>query len=208
MLPENHRLHPNQRYIENQFVDNDLGICYPWWTKPFINELLTWDLSNKTIFEYGCGASTLWLAHKCKKIVSVEDNETWFNDVKEGLGHFPELEGKYELKLRSRGTNSDLNGGGENTEYVLAPFESTDVIFDTIIVDGNCRNECIRQAVKYLADNGGLLIIDNWNQPSCGSDNHENDDLLSQFPFRRYFEPTHSFGDWNTVYFICNKRNV
>ena len=36
-------------------------------------------------FEWGCGGSTLWLAHRCKKVVTVEHDAGWFGKVNTDL---------------------------------------------------------------------------------------------------------------------------
>ena len=36
----------------------------PWFTYPAIEALKNWDVSEKRVFEYGSGASTLWLAER------------------------------------------------------------------------------------------------------------------------------------------------
>ena len=36
------------------------GLPIPWYTYPAIDFLVQIDFSDKTVFEYGCGNSTLW----------------------------------------------------------------------------------------------------------------------------------------------------
>ena len=57
----------------------------PWFTYPAIEALSNWDLSDKRVFEYGSGFSTLFWASRAKEVVSVEhsngliilDNSDW-----------------------------------------------------------------------------------------------------------------------------------
>ena len=44
----------------------------PWYTYPAIEYIKQLDFSDKTVFEYGSGNSTLFWAQRCKKLVSVE----------------------------------------------------------------------------------------------------------------------------------------
>ncbi len=201
-LPLDHRLHPNQHFTDTQYVDAELNICYPWWTKAFIDELVTWDLSDKTILEWGSGGSTLWLAHKCKYIVSFDHQKEWHEYLVDGFKYFPELT-NYELHFAEH--QGDLNGGGEESPYVNLP-ETLGYEYDIIIVDGAVRNACIRKAVELLSKKGGILIIDNWNQASCGCDHSENNELLAQFEGKQYFQPQHLTGDWSTCFWVIPKK--
>jgi len=56
----------------------------PWITYPCIEYLNQFDFSNETVFEYGSGGSTKWfLNNKSKKVISVEDDISWFNSLLE-----------------------------------------------------------------------------------------------------------------------------
>jgi hypothetical protein len=61
-------------------VDAD-GNPLPWYTYPAIEYLRQLDFSDKTVFEYGSGMSTVFWAGKAKHVVSVEDDEQWCDVV-------------------------------------------------------------------------------------------------------------------------------
>lgn len=53
----------------------------PWYTYPAIEFLKFLDLSDKTVFEYGSGNSSLFWAIESKKVISVESEEKWYKEV-------------------------------------------------------------------------------------------------------------------------------
>src|ERR1044071_4103352 len=71
---------------EWQFRDESLGgILFPWYVKSFLDELVTWELSDKVVFEYGAGASTVWWAKKALKVYSVDSSSEWIAAIKKEL---------------------------------------------------------------------------------------------------------------------------
>jgi hypothetical protein len=118
------------------------GSCIPWYTYPAIEYLRNLDFTDKTVFEYGSGNSTLFWADRVKRIVSVEDNADWFN--------------KINLKRKS---NSELLLRPSKHEYIHAIHEKND-IYDIVITDGNHRPECARQLEGRVHDNG-MVMLDN-----------------------------------------------
>lgn len=118
----------------------------PWYTYPAIEYLKQFDFAEARVFEYGSGNSTLFWANRAASVVSVEDDEQWYE---------PTL-----AKLRS------------NCTLILEPDlqRYVDVIrrypdgFDIVIVDGPARGftrlKCACAAVDHLRA-GGLIILDN-----------------------------------------------
>src|SRR2546427_1382711 len=53
------------------------GQPLPWITYPAIEFLKQLDLTDKTVFEYGCGGSTVYWSGVAKRVDSVEDNEAF-----------------------------------------------------------------------------------------------------------------------------------
>ena len=96
----------------------ETGLILPWYTKSFLDELVTWDLAGKVVFEYGAGASTLWWARKALAVYSVESN----------IDYVIELH-----KVIKRNTRLLLSE--DNANYV-AEIYNHDREFDIIIIDG------------------------------------------------------------------------
>jgi hypothetical protein len=117
----------------------------PWYTYPAIEFLAQLDFRDKSVFEYGSGSSTLFWARVAKRVVSVEDEERWYQLLAAKLPanatviHEPDLS-QYPDVIRSAGA------------------------FDIIVVDGPARGrtrlKCCREALGALRE-GGLIILDN-----------------------------------------------
>lgn len=172
---------------EWQHKDESLGgILFPWYTKSFLDELVTWDLKEKVVFEYGCGASSLWWNKKCKKLYGVESNPDYHAAVVNAM--WPKA--LIVLPLEE-GEQAYANA----IKYCCEQF-------DIIIIDGEpiaWRDDCVKPAIDCLIP-GGKLIIDNWMQPSVGwLPSEETQQLLSQYPGQVY--PQEGHPDWKTAVF-------
>lgn len=122
------------------------GQPLPWYTYPAIEFVGQLDFSDKTVFEFGAGNSTLFWAGVAQRVVSVEDDENWFESVRMRVP--PNAEVILE---------SDLS----EFPRVLARLGQR---FDVIVVDGPARGgtrlKCSMAAVEAL-NPGGVIILDN-----------------------------------------------
>ena len=114
----------------------------PWYTYPAIEYISQFDFSNKTIFEFGCGYSSLFWAKRAKNVISIEDNPNWFE--------------KWQKEFNEE--NLDIRWRDEGEIYENAVFEDEQK-YDVIIIDGKRRFQCAQTAVEKLAD-GGMIILD------------------------------------------------
>lgn len=130
-------------------IDKDSEFI-PWYTYPAIEYIKQLDFTEKSIFEFGSGNSTIFWAKRCKKAVSIEDNKEWYDKMT------PELPANVEYRLVPEKDNyvNSINQFSEN--------------FDIIIIDGNHRYECTVEALKKL-NGGGIVILDNsdWHEKSA-----------------------------------------
>ena len=115
----------------------------PLWPDPFIEWLEPRLRKDMTVFEWGSGNGTLWLARRVKSTYSVEHHVLWNRALRPILPC--------------------------TSMYTYIPIDKLDLYpaviksqgeFDIIIVDGMCRDACIHEAVKHLAQDG-LLVLDN-----------------------------------------------
>ena len=58
-------------------VTDKLNRPIPWYTYAAIDYLDQLDFSEKRVFEYGSGNSTLYWSQRCKAVVAVEHSEEW-----------------------------------------------------------------------------------------------------------------------------------
>ncbi len=70
---------------------DQMGRPIPWFTYPATEYINQWDLSGKTVFEFGAGNSTLYWCRQGARVVSVENNREWFNRVRAKLPAGAEL---------------------------------------------------------------------------------------------------------------------
>lgn len=153
----------DQRYFasvrDGEYRDR-AGDYLPWLTFPATEALKNWDLSNRRVFEYGSGFSTLFWAERAKEVISVEHDPAWHERVS---------------KLAPANTSivlSPINQGAEEEPgpATVAQFKQyAEIIidhgmFDLIVLDGYARSRmrylCARAALPQLIDTG-LIVLDN-----------------------------------------------
>lgn len=128
-------------YVSNQkkeSVDIDSGPL-PWYTYAAIDFLETKIHRGLSVFEYGCGNSTLWWASKVKEVFSVEDNSVWYQKIKS-----------------QKPSNSYIYCHKDLQKYVDCISEHNRK-FDIAIIDGAERNHCAHAAIKSLKEDGVIL---------------------------------------------------
>lgn len=163
---------------EWQHRDPETGLVFPWYTKSFLDELATWDLKDKVVFEYGCGASSLWWAGRCKQLYGVENNREYFEAVSKKIGDI-----------------ACIDHAMEESAYINA-IRQWGIQFDIIVVDGSWRDESIPTVLEHLKP-GGKIIYDNWMQPSVCCQTEEVQATLLALPHDIYKQIGHP--DWQTL---------
>lgn len=123
-----------------QPVDRD-GQPLPWWTYSSIYWLTVSLSGADSVFEYGSGYSTLWLAGRVKSVQSVEHDRSWAEKVRE--------------RLPSNATVLLAEG---DAEYVDAIRDASPVP-DVVVVDGIRRPDCLELAGQFVRPDG-LIILD------------------------------------------------
>lgn len=120
------------------------GKPIPWYTYPAIEYLNGIDFSDKNIFEFGCGNSSLYWAEKAKHVVSVEHDREW-----------------YEKISKSKMDNQNIILCEDEEEYPSI-IEQFDNKFDVIIIDGIARLKCVDTIAEHLnLKDGYMIILDN-----------------------------------------------
>ena len=123
-----------------------------------IEAVKNWDLSEKRVFEYGSGYSTLFWASRAKEVVSVEHNRGWYEKI---AGLAPS---NARLILAPIDKKEDYHPSPELREQFKAYAEAIDGRFQIIVIDGyaksRVRYQCAEAALPHL-DSNGLTILDN-----------------------------------------------
>ena len=113
-----------------------------WITYPALEFLKQLDFSDKVVFEYGCGGSTIFWSRIAQHVDSVEDNPAFYEE------------------FRSRvPPNCTLIMEPFPDRYVRAP-ERRPGGYDVIVIDGHSRARCAELAAQFLRP-GGVVILDN-----------------------------------------------
>jgi len=126
----------------------------PWFTYKAIKFLKGFVNKELEVFEYGSGSSTLFFAHNCKNVTSIETNKMWKNIIEEKLRNNNLVNSKIYLMV----------DGLENQNYENFLKNSGDK-FDIIIIDSIKRYKCSINIINSLKK-GGIIILDDserWN---------------------------------------------
>lgn len=162
-----------------RIIDDRFGIFFPWYVSSFLEVLVSWDIKDWKVFEYGGGDSTNWWRKNAKEVISVDSSQEWskkidchFSNDKEDFIRFP-------------------------SKFVLHEK------FDCIIIDGEpveWRDDCVKFAFKCLKV-GGTIIIDNYKQASIGLNSWpKSEQILKKMSGQIFSQLGHK--DWKTGYWI------
>lgn len=118
------------------------GDWIPLFTYPCIEYIGQFDLQQKRVFEWGAGASTLYLMARARSVTSVESNPLWFERMQ---------------TLKKANVRLIL----DQTDGFPFQIRNEEGLFDVIIIDSlDYRFDCATEAIKKLAP-GGMIILDN-----------------------------------------------
>lgn len=148
---------------------DSLGIAeldVPWWTYGAIDAVERWlDGADATVraFEWGSGASTLWLARRVAELHSVEHHAEFGAMIQGRLAAQPwatlTVVTPEPTDHPRVGSAKEGHGGLDFSRYV----EQIDVVggtFQLVVIDGRAREACLTAALAHLAD-GGIIVFDN-----------------------------------------------
>lgn len=184
---------------EWQWMDDKSGLVFPWFTKPFLDVLVTWNMEDWDIFEWGSGYSTIWFASHCHSVVSIDNDNEWVCAIKKQLASLKIT--NTTLKCRAGKPPYGIGEGGEDSDIVQAINED-DKLYDCIIIDGLYhRNACAIEALKHIKPSG-IIILDNANQASIGLNSAKTFELLQKYRHFSYLQPGHP--DWRTDYWVIS----
>jgi predicted O-methyltransferase YrrM len=150
--------------VHDSLAIAELGV--PWWTYRAIDVVDAW-LSARPrpirVFEWGSGASTIWLAARADEIHSVEHHAGFGEMIGAELSrfdnvHFQVVEAP-ESTAPVEPSHKEGQTGLDFADYVAA-IDRVGGEFDLIVIDGRAREACLRAAVPHLASDG-IIVFDN-----------------------------------------------
>ncbi|MEO8276026.1 MAG: hypothetical protein ABI639_07385 [Thermoanaerobaculia bacterium] len=131
----------------------------PWTSWASIQYLDSIDLTDRTVFEYGGGGSTLYFLRRGCVVTTVENNEAWASRIRERAGPFAQ---RLTLKVIDMPEHPDDSFRSLANAYVNSV--NCAALWDIILVDGadgdlRLRMECLAIS-RQLSPPGGLVILD------------------------------------------------
>jgi Methyltransferase domain len=174
----------------------------PWWSfnaQDRIRALL--DGGDKEVFEYGSGASTLWLSRRAKSVTSVEYDEGFHRVMSEKLADAKNTElilappRKLAEGESSRYQSGQPNYAGLDFEKFVKAVDRDDRKYDLIVIDGRARPQCLEVALGHLKEGGTVFFDDTVykSRPHYRAAIEENPEL--QVEYVRGLRPASPFRD-------------
>jgi len=138
----------------------------PWWTYDAIGAIDAWLLRRDQpirAFEYGSGASTLWLSRRCAEVHSVEHHRGFGQMMQAEVAPLPHVSLTIVEPVPSSRPSipsaKEDHAGLDFANYVAA-MDAVPGEFDLVVVDGRAREACMMAARDRLAP-GGIIVFDN-----------------------------------------------
>lgn len=172
---ERRRDNPALFYLRCLFCFHDIEdmahLDVPFWcfrAASRVDEFLHARGGQARVFEYGSGASSLWLARRAGHVTSVDHDARW-TDIVGGLARdvpnldlltFPPTPRDVKAPYRS----GDPLWRGHGFEAYVDAIAEADGPFDLIAIDGRCRADCLTVALPFLKPDG-LIVFDNAYRP-------------------------------------------
>jgi hypothetical protein len=158
ILLADHRYFASVR--SGEYLDKE-GNYTPWFTFAAIEAIKNWDLSDKRVFEYGSGYSTLFWASRAKEVISVEHHPGWH----EKISRLAPGNARIILVPIDQGADEYHPTPKTRDQFKLYAEAITGFgMFDLIVVDGYARSrvryQCAQAALPHLEPDG-LMILDN-----------------------------------------------
>jgi hypothetical protein len=138
----------------------------PWWTYDAIRAIDAWLVRRSgatRVFEYGSGASTLWLARRATEVHSVEHHRGFGEMMQDEVAALDHVRLSIVEPVPSTRpavpSAKEAHHGLDFADYVAA-MDAVDGEFDLVVVDGRAREACLMAARDRLAP-GGIVVFDN-----------------------------------------------
>jgi predicted O-methyltransferase YrrM len=139
------RINPAHRAWKRYMRENP---TVPWFVPAAVPFLETIVRPEMAVFEWGSGRSTVWLALRGARVVSVEIDAKWAEWVTKTLAD-RNLSQLVDLRLTA--------ATGDSYADIV---RSCGLRFDLVIVDGGYRLECLK-AIGHAVKSDGVIVVDN-----------------------------------------------
>jgi Methyltransferase domain len=170
LIPVLERRAPHSRtatWLVSLFAIHDVdglgALDLPWWTFDSADQVASYlrEHPDARVFEWGSGASTLWLAARAGSVHSVEHHAGWASQLAPRLPDNVTLRVVEPVESATPVVPSAKPGhaGLDFADYVAA-IEDVEGTFDVVVIDGRAREACLERAVDRLSPEG-IIVFDN-----------------------------------------------
>ncbi|MEL7039354.1 MAG: class I SAM-dependent methyltransferase [Cyanobacteria bacterium J06592_8] len=119
--------------------------AHPWIPYAAAHAIATQLHQKSVVLEFGSGRSTLWLAHQCRHVYSMEHSPFWFTKLKNALQK-AQIDNVSLIFCREESSSRNFLRG-------------LDQKFDLIIIDGKFRLSSFLTSLPYIKP-GGFIYVD------------------------------------------------
>lgn len=148
-------------------VEELSALDVPWWTYDSAGRVDAFLAGRRRarVFEWGSGASTLWLARRSAEVVTVEHDVRWAEVVRGLLPQAAAVDLRTVPAAPATGAPGEVlsaKPGAEGLDFraYVEVVDGVDGPFDLIVVDGRAREACLAHAWPHLAEDG-MVVVDN-----------------------------------------------
>jgi hypothetical protein len=145
-------------------LDDMVALDTPWWTFEASDRVAAHLAARPgaRVFEWGSGASTVWLGARSGAVTSVEHDAGWAERVAGRLPDNADLVLVAPTAGHRAGAVGSRKPGHEGLDFraYVAAIDAVPGDFDVVVIDGRAREACLARAVDRLAP-GGLIVLDN-----------------------------------------------
>lgn len=149
----------------------------PWWTYQAVDHVsgfLAGRGYEARVFEYGSGASTVWLGRRCSSLDAVEHHVDWADRVRALVQEAPGLRCTPTLHVPpvpavapgavARVPSGAPSGRGLDFAAYVDVVHDVGGLFDLVTVDGRAREASLLASLEHVAPDG-LLLLDDAQRP-------------------------------------------
>jgi len=130
----------------------------PWIGYSAARELARRLTPAATVLEIGGGMSTLWLARRCRRLVTYEADPVWCGQLREMI----RARGLGNVELHHRWMAQEMADFGAFADRSL----------DLVFIDGGPREWCVRSSFAKVRP-GGAVYVDNTDVPGIAGRSRE-----------------------------------
>ncbi|EAQ04713.1 hypothetical protein OB2597_05505 [Pseudooceanicola batsensis HTCC2597] len=162
--------HRRSRWLRSLFAIYDFDdlarLDLPWWTFDAIDtvERFLAGRPQARVFEWGSGASTLWLSRRAGEVISVEHDPEWSDMVARKLAGCAHVALRH-VPAQAAGEVASRKAGfaGQYFDDYVRAIRDVPGALDLIVIDGRAREVCLREAADRLAP-GGMILLDDFRR--------------------------------------------